>query len=330
MKIKPIRRAVGIFLLLVFVEMLMRVAYPGSAVVEVGHVRLQADTQVPVWITNEPTPLVPEFSYSLNELGFRSAPQPSGAMLPVYIVGNEFAFCPLLEDSLAWPNILQRRLNMSFTNVWVVNACIPGHNTTQDRVLVGEYLSAMPPGIMLLAPGLEELEPTLLTPEQQPHVAPTRGSFERLLRYSRLFALIADKLAGTKNGVHIDYPAYNQALENQASETKWAGQLEKQTAFRGRVEALLRTTVTAGHQPVLVTQPLQAAYDSERWQAMEAYNETLRNTALDLNLRLIDLGRLLPKEDRYWLDARNLSPDGAEKVADRLHGPLRGWLKAGK
>lgn len=59
------------------------------------------------------------------------------------------------------------------------------------------------------------------------------------------------------------------------------------------------------------------------WQILELYNNITKQTYKETNIYNIDLANVLPKDSRYFYDVLHYTNEGAEKVAEIIHGELK-------
>lgn len=322
----------GLLVLLLLVEVALRIWPPYAPFIHLDGMTLYANMEREVSIINPGNALPAKVRYGMNAQGFRGTRNwPEATVFPIYCVGNSSAYCPLLSDDATWPATLHRRLAMSFDNVEVLNASIDGSSVQDQREQLQGHLSQLPAGYALLMPGIDPMEGHVLAAElNRPNVAPQACSdcfSPNWQRHIRITAYVEHWMT-ERQAISIDFAKWNDALQLATDSSIWHKHIPKQPDFQVEMVALVEAARAAGHEPVLITQPLPDARETERWQAMELYNETIRDVAITRNTKLIDLGRLLPKEGDWFLNVRHFSPDGAEKVAELIHAPMRGWLKA--
>lgn len=139
------------------------------------------------------------------------------------------------------------------------------------------------------------------------------------------------------------------------------------SSYRQRVQKLINQTLKSGAQPILLTQPylggddiidevtgvslgkiafpLGASWagvstdwdipiDKSRmvnanlmWKVLELYNQVVRDVAEEMNVVMVDMGRLMPKDTRYYYDMMHYTAAGSHKFADILYSKMSGHLK---
>jgi lysophospholipase L1-like esterase len=83
---------------------------------------------------------------SINSFGFRGDPLSEDEKYRVLTVGASTTICVYLDDSKAWPYLVQERLNgeLGPKTVWVGNAGRPGHSAPQHVLQVEKMLDQYP------------------------------------------------------------------------------------------------------------------------------------------------------------------------------------------
>jgi hypothetical protein len=61
-------------------------------------------------------------------------------------------------------------------------------------------------------------------------------------------------------------------------------------------------------------------------RSFEIYNDTMRHLAQSENVYLIDLGRAMPKDTKYYIDNMHYTDVGAKKVAELVGAGLLPYL----
>ena len=97
---------------------------------------------------------------TINAFGLRGDPLSDDEKYRLLAVGGSTTICVYLDDSKAWPYLLQGRLNEALgpKTVWVGNAGRPGHSTPQHILQVEKLLEQYPEidGVVLLV-GINDL-----------------------------------------------------------------------------------------------------------------------------------------------------------------------------
>ncbi len=138
----------------------------------------------------------------------------------------------------------------------------------------------------------------------------------------------------------IDFPPARRAdptKETQVLETASV----RLSGYLSRVRSLITLARSFGAEPVLVTQPLLwgEAVDPATgtdlgtlaedihgiqttsatfWRVLEAYNDVLRQVAVEERLLLVDLANGLPKDSQFFFDKMHFSLDGAAAVGHHI------------
>jgi lysophospholipase L1-like esterase len=97
---------------------------------------------------------------TINESGFRGEPLSDDERYRLLTIGASTTICVYLDDSKAWPYVLQGRLNgeLGAGTVWVGNAGRPGHSTPQHVLQVEKLLEQYPEiDAVVLLSGINDL-----------------------------------------------------------------------------------------------------------------------------------------------------------------------------
>jgi hypothetical protein len=161
-------------------------------------------------------------------------------------------------------------------------------------------------------------------------------------------------LRGQRHGMNFDIrkqPVFRMteqevaALSDYHSATFLSG-------YEQRLKRLVVMTREAGSEPILMTQTTMCAigvdpatgfdFGSVRaepdmncgtlWRLLELYNDSTRRIGRETGTKVIDLARLLPRDENYFYDMVHFSNPGAaavgEIVASSLAGALAGYKEA--
>jgi lysophospholipase L1-like esterase len=96
--------------------------------------------------------------YRTNSLGLRGDELAADAQPRVVAVGGSATECLYLDQSEAWPQLVQEHLRKGFPSVWVANGGRSGH-TTREHVLQVEHLIGLEPRpqLLLVMAGVNDL-----------------------------------------------------------------------------------------------------------------------------------------------------------------------------
>ena len=297
--------------------------------------------------TNQPSPkLAPVTRYTRNRLGFRGPAPPAdfASRISIVAVGGSTTECGLLSEGKSWPEQMAAVLAPSHPEVWVNNAGFDGHATSGHLVLLRSVLVPLRPTFMLVLAGVNDLGLEAGVPSEDFALAP------RAARYS--------EIANTALNLRRAWRASQMLLSRDApvdlagaprvvmTDEEGAAELARHTRFLAgydeRLTALAVEAQAAGITPVFLTQPvlLGDAIDPTtgvdlatvtegdgvsgriKGQVMERYNDVMRHTAARHGVLLIDLGRLLPKDSRYFYDFVHYGNEGARRVGEIVAAQL--------
>jgi lysophospholipase L1-like esterase len=125
------------------------------------------------------------------------------------------------------------------------------------------------------------------------------------------------------------------------AEARLAVAREVQPEYAERLRLIIRLLRDAQTIPVLMTQPTLGGTGrdpttgmdlSRLWyglafqKSFKVYNDTMRQVAQSKNVHLIDLGRSMPKDTKYYLDPVHFTDAGAKKAAELVTTGLLPYL----
>ena len=308
-----------------------------------------------------------EIAYSTNSLGLRGPEPPPDfhAYTSIITVGGSTTECRYLSDDKTWPAQLERSLAKSSPKVWVNNAGLDGHSTFGHAVLLQDYVLKLKPTLVLLLVGWNDVGLSVPREFDREQFAWRSGSLRRLLisaaNHSEVLTLglIAHRsrqawLRGKGHGMNFDI---RKRPTFQMTESEVAALCDHHAAtflsgYEQRLKRLVVMTREAGSEPVLITQTTMCAigvdaatgfdFGSVRaepdmncgalWRLLEIYNDSTRRIGRETGTTVIDLARLLPRDENYFYDMVHFSNPGAaavgEIVASSLAGDLAGYKEA--
>jgi hypothetical protein len=120
------------------------------------------------------------------------------------------------------------------------------------------------------------------------------------------------------------------------------------SGYEQRLKKLVVMTRQAGSEPMLMTQTTMCAigvdaatgfdFGSVRaepdmncgalWRLLEIYNDSTRRIGRETGTKVIDLARLLPRDENYFYDMVHFSNPGAAAVGEIVANSLAGELAA--
>ncbi len=92
---------------------------------------------------------------SQNKLGFRGADPPENfsEYLTIMTVGGSTTYNAFISDGKTWTDVLGRKLQKAFKNVWINNAGFNGHSTEAHILLLEQHITKLKPKILLFLVG---------------------------------------------------------------------------------------------------------------------------------------------------------------------------------
>jgi hypothetical protein len=295
-----------------------------------------------------------------NSLGFRGPEPPRdwSSRLTLLTIGGSTTECLFLSDGKTWTDQLSRRLSAVRPDVWINNAGFEGHSTFGHLVLLREFVVSMHPKIILVLSGYNDLKLGAALPRDGEFSPQNLSAGHRALTFaadhSQVGAVLENFVRMWRTyqaGVRSDEVHLDRLEARPLDEEKTNAILdEHRTKFVAGYDRRLREIVDVsrknGIEPVLLTQPAlygdvtdpatgvslaTAAIGSVsngrvEWMALELYNDVARRLAAEKGVRLIDLGREMPKDSRYFTDWVHYTNDGAVLVGDIVFRHLQTWL----
>ena len=298
--------------------------------------------------------------HTKNSLGFRGPDPPKdfARRLTIVTIGGSTTECLFLSDGHTWTDVMARRLQRSFPDIWVNNAGLDGQSTYGHLVLLREHVDALRPRVAVFLIGVNDIgldagntfDASLTpVPSRLRAAAAFLADHVELAAFAQNLVRIARaRNAGFGHTVQLDLKTI-QHLEHNGATTaatirKFSGALP---AFASRVAAIIDECRRHGIEPVLVTQPALygdgidpatgvdlstvqtsgAANGRLWWKVLERYNDVTRRTAKERGVFLIDVARELPKDSRIFYDFMHFSNDGAVRLGDILAMHLEPWLR---
>jgi hypothetical protein len=307
-----------------------------------------------------------EIAYSTNSLGLRGPEPPPDfdAYTSIITVGGSTTECRYLSDDKTWPAQLARSLRRSSPKVWVNNAGLDGHSTFGHAVLLQDYVLKLKPKFVLLLVGWNDVGLGAPREYDREQFAWRSGSLRRLLisaaNHSEVLTLglIAHRsrqawLRGKGHGgmsFDIRKRRLFQMTEREVSALCDHHSATFLSGYEQRLKKLVLMTRQAGSEPMLMTQTTMCAigvdaatgfdFGSVRaepdmncgalWRLLEIYNDSTRRIGRETGTKVIDLARLLPRDENYFYDMVHFSNPGAVAVGEIAANSLAGDLAASR
>lgn len=283
-----------------------------------------------------------------NHLGFRGPDLPADLSkhLSIVAVGGSTTECRFISEGEDWVSLLSNKLNNKLDQpLWMNNAGLAGNSTFGHRILMQQHVSKIQPDYALFLVGINEI---LRADDFNDDLAiQTNRTFSKQdwLKKNSEIALIINNIRRSIKAYTIESGHGRKALELESRAHNLIDYKEISSALRDhktftlayqeRLTLLLQETKEYEVKPIVMTQPLlygtsldehtgvnlasvssRFEYGSRYWQILEAYNEVTRAVCQELNIPLIDLACLMPKNSSYFYDSMHFTKKGAIKVSE--------------
>lgn len=298
-----------------------------------------------------------------NAFGIRGEEFTDDQTYRVLALGGSSTECLYLDQSEAWPAVLEGRLNaLDRGTVWVGNAGSTGKHT-RDHLLHVKYFVPQLPRIdaVILLVGVNDLmlrlrdleyQPMALTPSAEaaqmehafyfsPYGAADpsyrQSAVWRLLRQVRYVYVRRHAVLDKAGAFYI-----TRRVKRQQAKRPIAAAPDLTTAlaeYRRNLDRIIDLGRAQGVRMILVTQPVLwragLTRDEERllWglelpgtgayytvevlaEAMQRYNDVLRDVCRTRGVECVDLARQLPRDAGVFFDDMHVTEGGAVRVAD--------------
>jgi lysophospholipase L1-like esterase len=351
----------GIFLGLLLCEIILRIYNPFPFALKRGKMILPSNIKAEyknVWIGK----LDSVIYFSKNSFGFRG-PEPPDSISKIFsilTVGGSTTECRFLSDSCTWPAQLRLQLKDSVPGLWLNNAGLDGHSTFGHLLLTKDYLAKLKPRFIVFLTGINDTEtekPELFDLMNENRI--NFRSFKSFLKSvankteigSTLFNFYAVKKAWKKGLIHkeIDFSTLKDTLfSNEYCAASLTRQEKFLSAYKTRIDSLIKLCRTNGIEPIWLTQPsLYGDYtDPDTMlnmknkavpgsspatnyeladKILEKYNDVIRS--FSGNIKVVDLAKLMPKKTSLYYDNIHFTNKGAAEVGRILATGLSGYLK---
>jgi lysophospholipase L1-like esterase len=309
---------------------------------------------------DDPGKLDPVTHHTKNSLGFRGPDPPKdfARRLTIVTIGGSTTESLLLSDGHTWTDVMARRLQRSFPDIWVNNAGLDGQSTYGHLVLLREYVDALHPRVAVFLIGVNDIgldAGNTFDASLTPVPSRLRAAAAFLTDHLELAALAQNlvRIARARNSgfghtTQLDLRAIRRLEHDDAASAATIRKYSRALpAFASRVAAIVDECRRHGIEPVLITQPalygdaidpatgvdlstiqtVGAANGRLWWKVLEMYNDVTRRTANERGVLLIDAARELPKDSRLFYDFMHFTNDGATRLGDIIASHLEPFLR---
>jgi len=341
-------------------EIVLRIVNPSFLRVVGNRIYLAKNVQYN--IKNNYPSLDSNILHKRNSLGFRgeNPPKEFEKYLTIITIGGSTTECYYLSEGKTWPDILGKKLSEKFNRIWVNNAGLDGHSTYGHLILLRDVVSEIKPKLVLFLIGINDLGLSDCGTKFDIKMQRPNGIISLLAEYLKVFALADNMLMWCraqklKLAHNMDHNINSIGKEGQYEENQdtYERELKKYKnnflpRYEENVKLLAENCRAKGIEPVLITQAAlygrgkdqSTGTDLEKinvgntsgklkWATLDSYNDVLRKVAKEKNIPLVDLGKEMPKDSRYFYDFYHFSNAGAEKAGEIVAEKLEPFL-AGK
>jgi hypothetical protein len=342
---------VGIVLSVVFLEVALRIYNPivetvkgESVVLRVNYDEIRRNANIPG---------IGESHIHQNSLGFRGADPPADLAdrLSIITVGGSTTRSASQSDDRTWTALLGNAVADCFDRTWINNAGFDGHTSLAHVDLIRKYINKLHPKIVVLLIGANEIYAK----------GENAGDPERVAKNPAFALGIIGFLKSLENRSEIvdlaftfyrSFRAWQVRLsvptlsEGDAmppdGEARLAIARNRQPDYAERLRLIIRLLRDEQTIPVLMTQPTLAGTgpdpttgkDLSRLlhsrfleQALEMFNDTMRQVALGENVYMIDLAHVMPKDSKYYFESFHYTDAGSQKIAELVSFGLLPYLE---
>ena len=211
--------------------------------------------------------LDPVTNHTKNSLGFRGPDPPTdfSRRLTLLTIGGSTTECLFLSDGKTWTDVMARRLQPSFSDLWVNNAGLDGQSTYGHLILMRDFVEALHPRVVVFLIGVNDIGLAAGNPYDARLTPPASRVYSAavfLRDHAELVALAQNlfRVSHATNAIFahnlVDVPSHPRVEHDdaitRATIAKFSTALP---AFAARVAALVDECRAHGIEPILVTQP---------------------------------------------------------------------------
>jgi hypothetical protein len=351
---------VGIILSLIFLEVALRIHNPfiqtvkGERVVlRTNYDEIRQNTRVPGLKNTQIPGVAPVSHIHQNSVGFRGADPPDdfADRLSIISVGGSTTRSATQSDDRTWTALLGEAVADCFDRTWINNAGFEGHTTYAHIDLIRNYITKLHPKVVVVLTGANELfvGPNADDREQVGFDMNFHVGIKRLLNELATRSEIVDlgltlsrSFRAWKGGLNWANLVEGDPMPG-GGEARLSVARHLQPEYAERLRLIIRLLWDGDTIPVLITQPTLGGigrdpttgkelsrlwYGQFFYQALEIYNDTMRQVAQNEDVHLVDLAQKMPKDTRYYFDIMHYTDVGAKKVAQLVAMgllPYLGW-----
>lgn len=294
-----------------------------------------------------------EQRFTTNALGIRGREVPADrGVCRILCIGGSTTECNFLDDSLAWPHLLESRLEQEGLSCWVGNAGVAGRSSVEHNQLLASLpLTKEVDGIVVLV-GYNDLIRAVTGYKARQIDARPNWSHARVLDLVLNVWRTGDR---PNTVVQEETGFWLEKARQRRQQAKIANELpvlaEDLRDYADELRRLCATCKKRKVRLVLLSQPVlwDARLPTEGqerlwygWMAdgrflaheklregMGQFNEALRAVAQEQGVGYIDLTSMSGNLD-YFYDDCHFSVAGSRRLAELVAPPLRELVQAGK
>lgn len=252
----------------------------------------------------------------------------------VVTVGSSTTQCVFLDDSKAWPQVLQDTLRARIPRVWVGNAGLDGHSSRSHVLLMHDVVSRIRPDAVLVLASVNDMLNSALgyVRKLQPYELRRRPSW--LLDHSALLrrlTAVQRRLFGGPPGVAYGLPKPPPPFTGKDPPTADVRpMLPTLGEFHDNLRTIVRDGRALGIRVVLLTQPLLYE-DTPHWRALDgtanwatthpprlSAGAVWRLLDAEEQSECLDLAGAVPHSGAYFYDWCHFNEGGAHLVAETI------------
>ena len=254
---KTLRYTIYLFIsVVILMELALRIYNPFQFRIKGDRIILEANRRY--IIDNSRIPVLDKtITHTKNSLGFRGPDKPAdfNNRLTVVNIGGSATECAYLDDGKTWTDVLYRKLQNDFPQLWMNNAGIAGHSSFGHIAFIKEHIIPLHPDYVLILAGANDIRRTKLS-------AGDESIFIRIARNSELcnimLNLARSREAKTKNltDTYIDLKKSDSMDLSDAAITDYLiNENSWVTAYEKRLDTIINLCITNNIKPILITQP---------------------------------------------------------------------------
>lgn len=332
---------IGVLISLGLCEVVLRIYNPFQSRVRGNEIILKSNYNRQVEIDPPIKGLDAKVKYTTNSLGFRGPEPPKewDASTTIITVGGSTTECSLLSDDSTWTAQLFNHMKKQDPTLWMNNAGLDGCSSYGHIILMRDYIIKLKPDYALFLVGINDVVKMSFQNEDGFLINRKESYWRTLLKKSELFTTmsnLAEAMKSQKASVaHGSNPYDYKNLEFNKGDSNYRKGIQKQLLkmlpeYIDRITQITNLCKQAGIVPIYITQPKFDDTSSYSWQVMQQYNDALIHYCNNNKISVIDLGRLMPKEEAFYYDQIHYTNRGAAKIGDILYAEIQNIIQPSK